>query len=188
VQPDGSVMTALRDLVTSSLTDYFAYPAIAPASLTRTDADIARLMAATAHTAAFTAATSTDLTTFAARGGKLMITDGWSDPIFSARDLVRWYERMGADMAAAGTTPADGFARLFMVPGMAHCSGGAALDDMDALGALVRWVEEGKAPASMVASGRAFPGVSRPICAWPALARYDGKGSLQDAASFRCER
>jgi feruloyl esterase len=187
VQPDGKVMTMLRDLVASSLTQYFAYPRIDPALLSGTEADLPRLLAATAHTGAMTAATSTDLTTFAARGGKLMITDGWSDPIFSARDLVRWYERMAADMETAGARPAASFARLYMVPGMAHCGGGKALDDMDALSALVDWVEAGKAPDALVATGAAFPGVSRPMCAWPKTARYDGKGPIDAAASFRCE-
>jgi feruloyl esterase len=59
---------------------------------------------------------------------------------------------------------------------------------MDGLSALVKWVEKDEAPAYLTATGRAFPGVSRPICAWPAIARYKGSGSLDDAASFACER
>ena len=187
-KPDGSVDTGLRDLVTSSLTQYFAFPPIDARSLTGSPADIERLLQATAQTGAWTDATSTDFSSFAARGGKLMLIDGWSDPIFSADDLVRWHARMGADMEQVTGQPAERFARLFMVPGMAHCAGGKALDDMDGLSALVRWVEQGEAPASLTATGRAFPGVSRPICAWPAIARYRGAGALNDAASFACQR
>ena len=146
------------------------------------------LLAATETMAGLTAATSTDFSTFAARGGKLMLIDGWSDPIFSANDLVRWHARMAADMEQASGKPAGEFARLFMVPGMAHCAGGQALDDMDGLGALVKWVEQGEAPAALRATGRAFPGVSRPICAWPQIARYQGAGPLSEAASFACAR
>ena len=188
VNPDGSTNTGLRDLVASSLTGYFAYPPIDPASLTGGEDDVERLLRASEQTAAWTDATSTDLGTFAARGGKLMLIDGWSDPIFSADDLVRWHERLAADMRQAGGKPADDVARLFMVPGMTHCAGGNALDDMDGLSALVKWVEHDDAPAYLTATGRAFPGVSRPICAWPKIARYKGKGALDDAASFACER
>ncbi len=188
VNPDGSTNTFLRDLVASSLTQYFAYPPIDGGSLTGSAADVDRLLRATGETAAWTDATSTDFRTFAARGGKLMLVDGWSDPIFSADDLVRWHAQMADDMRQASGKPADGFARLFMVPGMAHCAGGKALDDMDGLGALVKWVEQDEAPAYLTATGRAFPGVSRPICAWPAIARYKGTGPLDDAASFACAR
>ena len=187
-QADGSVMTGLRDLVTSSLTQYFAFPAIATDALTGSEADVERLLAATEQTAAMTVATSTDFSTFAARGGKMMITDGWSDPIFSANDLVRWFGQLESDMGKASGQPADAFARLFMVPGMAHCSGGNGLDDMDALGALVKWVEQGQAPESITATGAAFPGVSRPMCAWPKIARYKGTGALSEASSFECRR
>jgi hypothetical protein len=86
-----------------------------------------------------------------------------------------------------GEKETDKFLKLYLVPGMAHCGGGKALDDMDALSALVDWVEAGKAPDALVATGAAFPGVSRPMCAWPKTARYDGKGPIDAAASFRCE-
>jgi feruloyl esterase len=185
---DGGVDTGLRDLVTSSLTQLFAFPAIDPDSLGGGSQDIERLMRSSDVMAGMMAATSTDLTSFAARGGKLMLIDGWSDPIFSANDLVRWHARMAADMEQASGKPAADFARLYMVPGMAHCAGGQALDDMDGLGALVDWVERGVAPAFLKATGRAFPGVSRPICAWPEIARYQGSGPLDDAASFACKR
>jgi hypothetical protein len=70
---------------------------------------------------------------------------------------------------------------------MEHCGGGAALDDFDPLPALVDWTEGQAGPELFVAKGQAFPNVTRPICAYPASARYDGNGAVQDAASFRCE-
>ena len=69
---------------------------------------------------------------------------------------------------------------------MNHCSGGQALDVFDPLTALVNWVENGTAPDAIVATGNAFPGRSRPLCAYPEIAVYTGQGSTEDAANFRC--
>jgi feruloyl esterase len=70
---------------------------------------------------------------------------------------------------------------------MGHCGGGeAALDRFDMLGAMVDWVERGVAPDSVVATGRAFPGRSRPLCAYPRHAHYKGQGDPEDAKSFEC--
>ncbi|MBC2665318.1 tannase/feruloyl esterase family alpha/beta hydrolase [Novosphingobium flavum] len=181
--PQGPMMV-LPNLVRKSLTDYFAYPQY-KAPLAGGDAEAARLLAASAETAAYTNATSTQYSTFAARGGKLMIVTGWSDPIFSASDLIAYQERLTADTKAQGGE-AGLFERLFLVPGMAHCGGGRSLDNFDALTSLVRWVENGDAPNAITAKGKAFPGVERPICAYPQVARYIGKGPLDQAGSFAC--
>lgn len=190
MQADGKPMTGLRELVTNSLTGYFAFPPIDRRTLgggdSDIDADIARLLRATDDTAGLTGATSTNLSTFAQRGAKLMISSGWSDPIFSGHDLVAWYARMADDMQQVRKHPTRDFARLFMAPGVAHCAGGRGLDDMDSLGALVDWVEKDRAPEFLLARGHAFPGVSRPICAWPKVARYSGAGPAAHAASMRC--
>jgi len=178
--PNGPLMV-LPNLVRKSLTDYFAYPQY-KAPLKGGDAEAATLLAASAQTASFTDATSTQYSTFAARGGRMMVVSGWSDPVFSASDLTAYFDRLNADTAKQDGD-ASLFARLFMVPGMSHCGGGRSLDDFDALAALLRWVEQGQAPASFTARGRAFPGVERSICAYPAVARYDGKGA---ASSFVC--
>ena len=74
-----------------------------------------------------------------------------------------------------------------MVPGMGHCSSGpATLDQFDLLTAVVDWVEQGKAPDFVVATGAAFPGRSRPLCAYPQHAHYKGQGDPQNAANFEC--
>jgi pimeloyl-ACP methyl ester carboxylesterase len=131
-------------------------------------------------------AQATDLTPFAARGGKLIVPHGGADPIFSVNDSIRWWERV--NRRAAGQ--AAKFVRVFAVPGMNHCTGGPATDQFDALASLMDWVEAGKAPDTILAkAGPAapFPGRARPLCPYPLVARYRG-GNAEDAASFACER
>ncbi len=127
----------------------------------------------------------TNLNTFSSHGGKLIFFHGISDPWFSALDTIDYYERM--TKANGGPEQVRNWSRLFLAPGMGHCQGGAAaLDSFDALSAVVDWVEKGTAPASINATGRAFPGRSRPLCAYPTYARYKGTGDPNDAASFEC--
>jgi feruloyl esterase len=143
------------------------------------DRDPARL---DAHAWIFNTADDVDLAGFRARGGKLLFAHGLADPIFSPEEMIDYYQRLNARHGAA---TAD-FARLFLIPGMSHCQGGAATDGWDGLGALMDWVENGRAPQRIVASGTTvFPGRTRPLCAYPAYAHYDG-GNPQDAASFSC--
>lgn len=74
-----------------------------------------------------------------------------------------------------------------LVPGMGHCTGGAAtLDSFDVLTAMVDWVEKGRGPDAIRATGRSFPGRSRPLCPYPAHAHYKGSGDVEEAASFEC--
>jgi feruloyl esterase len=130
-------------------------------------------------------AQSTDLSAFAAHGGKLIVPHGGADPIFSINDTIAWWEQV--DRAARGR--AADFVRVFAVPGMNHCTGGPATDLFDALGPLVDWVESGKAPAAIVATAgpaSPFPGRTRPLCPYPKMARYRS-GNAEDAASFVCK-
>lgn len=130
-------------------------------------------------------AASTDLAAFRARGGKLILAHGVADPIFSVNDSIAWWKAVND---ASGGAAAE-FTRLFAVPGMNHCAGGPATDQFDAFGALVAWVEQGTAPARITATagpGTPWPGRTRPLCAYPAVARYTGTGSLEEAASFEC--
>jgi feruloyl esterase len=130
--------------------------------------------------------TWTNLSAFAAHGGKLLFYHGLSDPWFSPLDTVSYYEHMGRDTTATG--PVTTWSRLYLSPGMGHCGGGsAALDQFDMLTAVVDWVEQGRAPDSVVATGKAFPGRSRPLCAYPMHAQYKGQGDTNEAASFVCK-
>jgi feruloyl esterase len=127
----------------------------------------------------------TNLNTFSSRGGKLMFFHGVSDPWFSSLDTVDYYERMTA--ANGGPGAVRSWSRLYLSPGMAHCGGGpAALDRFDMLTAVVDWVEKGTAPDSVTATGRAFPGRSRPLCAYPQYAHYKEQGDPEKAESFEC--
>jgi len=131
-------------------------------------------------------ATSTDMAAFRQRGGKLIMYAGVADPVFASNDLAAYYDRLVEAQGGLGRT--QRFARLFLVPGMTHCSGGPSLDRFDALTSIVRWAEKGRAPARLVATGAAFPGRSRPLCPYPAETKYRGHGNTERASSFRCVR
>ncbi len=127
------------------------------------------------------------LATFRAHGGKLLIYHGHSDAVFSINDTRRWVERLQANGGADAV-------RHYGVPGMAHCNGGPATDQFDALGALVDWVERGQAPGALVATvnpaSKDLPADwsrqrSRLLCPHPQVARHVG-GDPESAASFRC--
>jgi feruloyl esterase len=129
-------------------------------------------------------ATDPDLTRFRHKGGKLIMTYGWADPVLQPLVGVHYYEQA---LARNGPDTPQ-FFRLFMVPGMSHCAGGVATDRFDAVTALVDWVEKGKAPDSIRAARVVDRKEvrSRPLCAYPQVARYQGHGSIDDAANFRC--
>ncbi len=127
----------------------------------------------------------TNLTSFFAHGGKILYYHGWSDPWFSPLDTLEYYERMAKDSGGIDRVRANS-SRAYFVPGMGHCTSGATLDHFDFLGAVVEWVEHGKAPDAVIATGPAFPGRSRPLCAYPQHAHYKGEGNPEDAASFEC--
>lgn len=118
-------------------------------------------------------ALSTNLNTFAGHGGKQIFYHGDSDPWFSALDTLGYYQAMAADNG--GLEKVSEWSRFFFVPGMGHCGGGeAALDNFDMLGAIVNWVERGITPQSVETGGKAFPGRTRPLCAYPKHAQYRG--------------
>ena len=131
---------------------------------------------------------STDLSAFNKRGGKLMVYQGAADSSVSVNDTLRWYNAMNTAMGGN----AQSFARMYVVPGMNHCSGGPATDKFDMLPQLVEWVEKGTAPDSVIATATT-PGYfnvaarSRPLCPYPKQARYKGSGDVNDAANFTCQ-
>ncbi|CAN7169417.1 tannase/feruloyl esterase family alpha/beta hydrolase [Acidovorax sp. LjRoot129] len=139
----------------------------------------------------------TDLSTLKNRGAKMMVFHGVADGVFSPADTAQWMDRLNAHHQGQ----ADAFARLFLVPGMNHCSGGPATDQFDMLAPLVAWVEQGKAPDSVAANARGagakvvnneLPASwsanrSRPLCMYPKVARYNGTGDVESASSFSCK-
>ncbi len=131
------------------------------------------------------------------RGAKLMVWHGVSDGVFSPDASVAWYR----DVQKHSNGQAEDFAKLYLVPGMGHCGSGPSTDQFNLLQPLVDWVEHGKAPATPTAQVRGpgnpggantelpahwSPERSRPLCAWPKVARYFS-GNPDNAASFRCE-
>ena len=140
----------------------------------------------------------TNLEALKSRGAKILLYHGVSDAIFSHDDTAAWWSRVNESQGGK----ASNFARYFPIPGMNHCSAGPATDQFDALTPLVNWVERGQAPASITATARGAGNAApanleipkewaanrtRPLCAYPQVARYNGSGSLEDAASFSCK-
>jgi feruloyl esterase len=125
-----------------------------------------------------------NLNTFTGHGGKILFYHGVSDPWFSAWDTLDYWQRAAQ---ANGDAWADS-SRFYMVPGMGHCGGGTnTYDSFDLLGAVVDWVENGKAPQSVVAR-RALPEPGeRPLCPWPTYPHYQ-TGDNRLASSFECRK
>jgi hypothetical protein len=125
-----------------------------------------------------------DLSKFKKRGGKLLMTYGWADSILQPMAGVHYYEQA---LQKNGADTRD-FFRLFMIPGMSHCGGGIGPDRHDPMTAMINWVEKGDAPSSITASRVDNNKVvrTRPLCPYPQVARYQGQGSIDDAANFRC--
>jgi feruloyl esterase len=153
-------------------------------------------------------ATDPDLSAFQARGGKLIMYHGWNDPALPPRMTIAYYQQIQERM---GHEVADSFVRLYMVPGMQHCFGGPGPNTFGQLppggtadphynvsAALERWVEIGTPPADIIASknkddlkalivpAEAKPLRTRPICVYPRVARWNGKGSTDAAENFTC--
>ena len=129
-------------------------------------------------------ATDADLTRFRDAGGKMIMYFGWADTALNPMMGVGYYEDV---LAVTGEATRD-FYRLFMVPGMFHCGGGLGVSQADYLGPLMDWVEAGKAPDRILAA-RVVEGkteMTRPLCPYPDVAKYDGSGDPRSAEAFDC--
>ena len=128
-------------------------------------------------------ATNPDLQPFASAGGKLLLYQGWADPVVSAYDTVATFEAMQKHNPNLRR-----FARFYLIPGMGHCRGGEGTDDFDLLTPLERWVEHNEDPGSPVASARRNGKLlrTRPLCAFPTHPVYLGSGNPDAASSFEC--
>ena len=124
-----------------------------------------------------------NLSPFKKHGGKLLIYNGWADPVVPPMRIIDYYESVERKMGDPRS-----FARLFLAPGMNHCGGGPGPNSFDSLGAIEKWVEQGEAPRQMVASHSTNRVVdrTRPLCPYPQVAKYRGSGSIDDASSFTC--
>lgn len=131
------------------------------------------------------------------RGAKMLTYHGVSDAVFSELDTRAWVDRVASNVPSSSNV-----LRHLSVPGMSHCSGGPAADQFDMLTPLVAWVEQGKIPQAIVASVRGAGNAgganaelpkdwtnsrTRPLCVYPAVAKYKGTGNIEDAANFSCQ-
>lgn len=129
--------------------------------------------------------TRPDLAAFHARGGRLIAYHGWADPGVPPESLLDYYAKVADD--AGGYDAARDWFRVFMVSGMHHCRGGDAPNTFDFLPAIVAWVERGEAPDGVIATQRNEDGSvrrTRPLYAYPTVARYSGSGDVDDAANW----
>lgn len=134
-----------------------------------------------------------DLSEFKEHHGKMIIWHPESDPLPNPVDTIRFYENVGTTMRNrhGHDEETQDFLRLFLLPMVGHCGGDSAggPNTIDLLTALEQWVEQGLAPDKIIASRPAGATVprTRPICAYPLVARYTGTGSINDAANFVCK-
>jgi hypothetical protein len=134
--------------------------------------------------AAILNATNPDLSAFKAKGRKLIMWHGWSDPALTALGSIKYYEQVRSRDANVRD-----YFRLFMMPGVLHCVGGPGPDTFDVNEAIVSWVEKGAAPDSIIARKQSADGAvsrTRPLCPYPQQAHYKGSGSIDDTVNFAC--
>ena len=126
-----------------------------------------------------------DLGAFARHGGKLLLYHGWADQQVAPGSTVDFYTAA----LIHSPNPAPDWLRLYMLPGMAHCSGGEGPDTFDKIGVLEQWVEQGIPPARIVASHQTAGTIdrTRPLCPYPGTAHYNGSGSIDAAENFACK-
>lgn len=137
------------------------------------------------------------LDAFFARGGKLLLSHGWNDGLIPATNTLQFHRELYSEIPQQA---AQTQLRLFMAPGMDHCSGGEGPSQFDTLGAVDEWASTGRAPNRIIATrptqaGGGFGGppapprdpMERPLCAYPWVAVYDGDGDPAAAESFTCQ-
>ncbi len=165
-------------------TEIFKYFVFGDSSWNYARYDLARARTDLAKITGYMNADNLDLDRFTARGGKLLLWHGWSDPALNALATIRYYQK-----ATARSKAVAAHLRLFLLPGVVHCTGGSGPDHADWPTAIADWVERGKTPVRIVASKMGAdgkPSRTRPLCPYPELAVWKGKGSTDDEANFAC--
>jgi hypothetical protein len=185
VTPTANGDPAVAEANVTSALKYLAFPSARPSMTLRDLHYDSATFREIAQQAGIYDATDPDLTAFRAAGGKLVLWHGWADPAISPYGTIAYYQALTDRMG--GTAATQRFARLFMLPGVAHCGAGQGPDAIDALTPTLTWVETGVAPDRLVATKYQDDGTvvrTRPVYPYPTVARYDGSGSIDDAANF----
>jgi feruloyl esterase len=126
-----------------------------------------------------------DISPFLNNGGKLLLWHGMDDPGPSVQQTIEYYQQM-ARTTGPKVKSLDTSARFFVLPGVYHCRGGPGASEFDSVAAMDQWVEHGQAPNMMKATRVDGPAMSRPVCQYPTMPRYNGKGDPHVAESFQC--
>lgn len=128
-----------------------------------------------------------NLAPFKDRGAKLVIWHGWADQLIPPEGAIDYYRRVVREMGGPEKTLP--FARLYMVPGVAHGGSVGGPLPTGVLRAVIRWVEEGQPPDSLLAARMVDGKVvrTRPLYPYPLRAKYKGTGSTDDAANFESQ-
>ena len=167
-------------------TQFFKYLATGREDWDYATYDLANWRKDTADAAGFLNAVDPDLGKFKRRGGKLILSHGWADPALNPLSTIDYFKQI-----QARDPKSHDYVRLFMMPGVLHCGGGAGPDNVDWFTAIADWVERGRAPERVVAEKRGENGAvvnARPLCPYPQRAVYDGKGNITQAGSYACGR
>ena len=173
--PIGIATSALRVIKDDPAWDFRTSPLDFDRDVSLADrADIARVNAS-----------NPNISEYVRRGGKLILSGGWNNALVPAGAVLDYYNRVETAIGAGNTRRA---VRLYMVPGMIECNGGPGTDTFDMLAVMRRWIEDGRAPnevnASRVEHGKVVR--TRPLCPYPQVATYRGKGNTDDARNFMC--
>jgi hypothetical protein len=165
-------------------TEFFKYFVFGDPSWDYTKYDLSTWERDTRTVGSLLNADNPDLTAFVGRRGKLLLWHGWSDAALNAHSTIGYY-----DQVMARDPKMRDAVRLFLLPGVQHCGGGAGPDSVDWIAAIVDWVERGQAPDRLVAAKRGAGGSpvrTRPVCAYPQRVVYSGSGSTDEAERFVC--
>jgi len=166
-------------------TQFFKYLVFDDPQWEYTKYDLSTWKADTARAASFLNATNPDLGAFTGKGRKLLLWHGWADTGLSPLGTIKYY-----DEVKARDPKIDDAVRMFMLPGVLHCGGGAGPSVVDWAEAIDAWVDGGKAPDRLIARKIANGAVtrSRPLCVYPQHAVYTGTGSTDEAENFVCRQ
>jgi hypothetical protein len=186
-------ITSDKPMQSGLATEYFRWMVYGQANWDVHQFDTDRDYALAQQRTGFLNSDNPNIRAFVRRGGKLILYHGWNDAAIPPQWTVQYF-----DAARRRSDPTGQSTRLFMAPGMGHCFGGPGPNKFDMLPDLDAWVEKGAAPERVIATKypndlHALIGMpqkpirTRPLCAWPKIARYKGAGSIDDAASFSCE-